>query len=277
MNSSTEGRQPDTSIFADGNGKAALAFLEAYRATGKREYLTIALNSLDYVINNLYNAKMGVRHFAGAADGWLALSDQVLPALAAARAYEVTADARYLDFAVNIGEICHEKFYDPKDYGFYGFWYAETPPGLLKDKKKPQAENAKMSGLLLTLHSLTGRDSYLETARKTIAPFIPAYREYPALSAPVALAAARLVSTTCQFFVVGGKSQPGFGELLTEAYRFEDPDRVVVPLEAERDKDRIKLLGYGHENVPTLYICSASACFSPRNAGREHGECPDAP
>ena len=128
MNSSTEGLQPDTTIFADGNGKAALAFLEAYRVTGKREYLTTALNSLDYVINNLYNEKMGVRHFDGAG-GWLALSDQVLPGLAAARAYEATADAKYLDFAVNIGEICHEKFYDPKDYGFYGFWYAETPPG----------------------------------------------------------------------------------------------------------------------------------------------------
>ena len=124
-----------------------------------------------------------------------------------------------------------------------------------------------MSELLLTLHSLTGRHSYREAAKKTVAPFIPAYRKYPAWSAPVAFAAARLVSTTCQFFLVGRKSEPGFGELLDESYRFEDPDRVVVPLEADRDKDRIKELGYGHENTPMLYVCSDSACFSPIKPG----------
>ncbi len=147
----------------------------------------------------------------------------------------------------------------------------------MKNKKKPQAENAKMSELLLTLHSLTGRDRYLETAKKTVVPFMPAYRKYPAWSAPVALSAARLVSGTCQFFVVGRKSEPGFGELLSESYRFEDPDRVVVPLDADRDKDRIKELGYGHGNTPTLYICSDERVFLSGKAGREHGGCPDAP
>ena len=202
MNSRTEGLSADRTVFADGNGKAALAFLEAYRVTGKREYLATALNSLDYVINNLYNKEagdmtgdvIGIAHFTGAADGMLVLSDQVLPALAAARAYQATADAKYLDFAVKVSLVCDEKFYDPKGFGFYGFWYAETPPGLLKNKKKPQAENAMMSDLLLTLNSLTGSNRYLETAKKTVVPFMPAYRKYPAWSAPVALAAARLVS-----------------------------------------------------------------------------------
>jgi uncharacterized protein YyaL (SSP411 family) len=267
MNSRSEGRSTDRTVFADENGKAALAFLEAYRVTGKREYLSTALNSLDYVINNLYNEKVGVAHFAGETGGMLALSDQVWPSLAAARAYQVTADAKYLDFAVKITKICDKKFYDPKDFGFYGFWYAETPPGLLKNIKKPQAENAKMSELLLTLHYLTGSNEYRETAKKTILPFVPAYRKYPEWSAPVATAAAKLTSSTCQFFVVGRKSEPGFSELLIESYRFEDPDRVVVPLEADRDKDRIKGLGYGHENTPMLYVCSDIACFSPIRPG----------
>ncbi len=52
-----------------------------------------------------------------------------------------------------------------------------------------------MSELLLTLNSLTGSNRYLETAKKTVVPFMPAYRKYPAWSAPVALAAGRLVST----------------------------------------------------------------------------------
>ncbi len=67
--------------------------------------------------------------------------------------------------------------------------------------------------------------------------------------------------------MVGRKSEPGFSELLSESYRFEDPDRVVVPLDADRDKDRIKELGYGHGNTPTLYICSERACFSPVKPG----------
>ncbi len=133
MNSRTEGLPADRTVFADGNGKAALAFLEAYRVTGKREYLATALNSLDYVINNLYNEKagdmIGVAHFAGAAGGMLGLSDQVLPALAAARAYQATADAKYLDFAVKVSSVCDEKFYDPKGFGFYGFWYARDAAG----------------------------------------------------------------------------------------------------------------------------------------------------
>jgi uncharacterized protein YyaL (SSP411 family) len=274
MNSRAEGGLSDTTAFADGNGKAALAFLDAYRVTGKREYLATALNSLDYVIDNLYNKKtgdIGVRHYAGEAGGMLGLSDQVWPALAAARAYQATADAKYLDFAVKADSVCEKKFYDPKGFGFYGFWYDKTPPGLLKFKKKPQAENARMSELLLALHYLTGHDGYKEMARKTLLPFMPAYRKYPAWSSPVALAAARLVTSTCQFFVVGGKSEPGFDELLDESYRFEDPDRVVVPLDTDRDKDRIKGLGYGHQDTPRLYVCSDSACFSPVKPGEGIG------
>jgi uncharacterized protein len=271
MNSRAEGGLSDRTAFADGNGKAALAFLDAYRVTGKREYLATALNSLDYVINNLYNKKTGlmtgVRHYTAESGGWLALSDQVWPALAAARAYQATANARYLDFAVKACSVCEKKFYDPKGFGFYGFWYDKTPPGLLRYKKKPQAENARMSELLLALHYLTGHDGYKEMAQRTLPPFMPAYRRYPAWSAPVALAAARLVTGNCQFFVVGRKSEPGFDELLDESYRFEDPDRVVVPLDADRDKDRIKGLGYGHQDTPMLYVCSDSACFSPVKPG----------
>ncbi len=261
------GIEMDRTIFADANGKAALAFLEAYRATGRKEYLKTALGALDYIINNLYNNKTGILHCKGAEGNMLALSDQVMPGLAAARAYEATADKKYLDFAVNIAGICDRKFYDPKGFGFYGFWYASRPIGLLKDKKKPQDENAGMSELLLALHYLTGRDGYGRQARATLVPFIPAFRKYPVWSAPAALAAAKICSRAYEFFVTGAASDPGFSELLGKSYTFKCPDRVVVPLDMTVDRKRLDHLGYGHNKTPILYVCSETACFPPVRPG----------
>ncbi len=259
--------ETDRTLFADANGKAALAFLEAYRVTGRKEYLKTATGALDYIINNLYIKKTGVLHYRGANGNMLGLSDQVMPGLAAVRAYEATADRKYLDFAVNIAKICDRKFYDQKDFGFYGFWYAYRPVGLLEDKKKPQEENACMSELLMELHYLTGRDGYEKQARNTLIPFIPAFRKYPALSAPAALAAAKICSRTYEFFVTGAESDPGFAELLGKSYTFQCPDRVVVPLDTMTDRKRLDHLGYGHDKTPILYVCSETACFPPVRPG----------
>ncbi len=257
----------DRTLFADVNGEAALAFLEAYRTTGDSKYLKTATGALDYIINNLYNEKTGVLHYKGADGSILALSDQVMPGLAAAQAYEATADKKYLDFAVKVAGICEKKFYDPRGFGYYGFWYASRPIGLLGNKKKPQDENARMCELLLALHYLTGRDGYESRARETLLPFIPAIRKYPAWSAPAALAAARICSRTYEFFVTGRESAPGFSELLRKSYMFKCPDRVVVPLDIMIDRRRLDHLGYETGKTPILYVCSENACFPPVRPG----------
>ncbi len=257
----------DGTLFADANGGAALAFLEAYRATGKKEYLKTALSALDYIMDNLYNKNMGVLHYRGADRNVLALSDQVMPGLAAARAYEATADKKYLDFAVKVAGICDREFYDPKGLGYYGFWYASRPIGLLGNRKKPQDENARMSELLLKLHFLAGRGGYESRARETLLPFIPAIRKYPAWSAPAALAAARICSRTYEFYVTGRESAPGFSELLRKSYKFGCPDRVVVPLDTTIDKDRLDRLGYKPGKTSILYVCSEDVCFPPVRPG----------
>ncbi len=257
----------DRTLFADENAKAALAFLRAYRATGDKKYLKTATGALDYIIDNLYNRKRGVLHYKGAGGDVLALSDQALSGLAAARAYEATANRKYLDFAVKVAGICEKKFYDPKGFGYYGFWYASRPIGLLKDKKKPQDENARMCELLLALHYLTGRDGYESRARETLLPFIPAIRKYPAWSAPAALAAAKICSKVYEFFVTGRESDPGFSKLLAQSYMFKCPDRVVVPLDTTIDRGRLDHLGYETGKTPILYVCSENACFPPVRPG----------
>jgi uncharacterized protein YyaL (SSP411 family) len=255
-------------IYADSNAKAAIGFLAAYRATGDARYLNVALGVVDFIMDRLYKKGEGVSHSPGSAPGVMNLSDQVYTALAASHAYQATGDRKYLELSEDLAAVMDARFRDPEKGGFYGAAYGPKPLGLLGDREKPQIENSKASALMMELYHITGTEAYRQSAKRALAPFTAEYMKYTYWAAPFALAVARVVEPAYEFVVIGKKDNPGTAELIKTSYTFEDPDRVVVPLDPERDKNRLESLGYEYGDKPVLYVCSEKTCFPPVSPGQ---------
>jgi uncharacterized protein YyaL (SSP411 family) len=208
-----------------------------------------------------------VLHSPGAGDGVLYLSDQVYSALAADMAYQATGEERFLKFAVEVAGIMPRKFWDKEKGGFFDAAYETTPAGLLKDLKKPQLENAKAASLMMDLYHITGTDMYRQTAKRTLAPFTTDFLKYSFWAAPFALAVERCIESTYEFIVIGKAGAEGTAELIRKSYTYDDPDRVVVHLDPDRDKKRLSSLGYEYGGKPVLYVCTEKACFPPVKPG----------
>ncbi len=257
----------DRAIYADSNARAALGFLRAYRATGDDKYLKTALGTVDYITHVLYWKDRGVLHSSDSGGKALFLSDNVYAALAAEQAYQATGDRRYLEFAVEVAGLMVRDFWDAEGGGFFDVSYKDGPPGLLGDREKPQTENSKAAILLMDLYHLTGQEVYRKTARRALAPFTAEFARYTFWAAPFALAVERCVEPTYEFMVVGRRGSPDTAGLVKKSYTFADPDRVVVPVDPDRDKARLADLGYEFGGRAMLYVCSDRTCFPPVSPG----------
>ncbi|HLB25403.1 MAG TPA: DUF255 domain-containing protein, partial [Nitrospirota bacterium] len=259
----------DLTLYADANAKAVLGCLAAYRATGDIKYLKTALGAMDFVLNRLYVKGEGVAHSPGAGTAALYLADQVYAALAAGQAYQATGEPAYLDMAMDVAGILAGRFWDTGKGGFYDAAYKGEPEGLLRDREKPQAENSKAAALFMDLYHITGNEPYKQVAGKALAPFAADYVKYTYWAAPFAMGVARVIEPTYEFIVLGPKGSPGTLKLLEMSYRYDDPDRVVVPLDpsTERGKKRLDELGYEYAGGPILYVCSEKTCFPPVSPG----------
>ncbi len=252
----------DHAIYADSNARAAEGYLQAYRATGEERYLNTALGVVDYISSVLYKKGRGVLH-KGASGDVLLLSDHVYAALAAEQAYQATGRAKYLEFAMEAAGLAVKLFWDAEKGGFYDVAYEFDPIGLLSDRKKPQTENARAAVLLMDLYHITGQEVYKQTARHALAPFTQDYAKYSFWAAPFAQAVERCIEPTYEFIVVGKLGDKDTAELLKKSFTFEDPDRVVVLVDPDRDKKRLEDLGYEPGPTPKLYVCSEKNCFPP--------------
>jgi len=256
----------DGSIYADENAHAAMGFLDAYRATGDERRMAVGLRNVEYIIANLYDEGKGVRHSKDFNGGYL-LSDQVYPALAALQAYQATGNHRYLEFAMDVANIMAAKFWDQEKGGFFDGYYPGDSMGLLSSRSKPQSENSNAAVMLMDLYHITGDNIYKATAARTLEPFTADYAKYSFWASEFALAVERCVEPTYQFIVLGSIFEEGTMDLVTRSYTYDDPDRVVVVLDPERDRDRIAKLGYKYPGSPVLYVCSDTACFPPVHPG----------
>jgi uncharacterized protein YyaL (SSP411 family) len=68
---------------------------------------------------------------------------------------------------------------------------------------------------------------------------------------------------------VGEASHPATKSLLRAALKVYVPHRIVQLLNPRCDGERIALLGFPAENMPSLYACLGSLCLAPITASRE--------
>jgi len=256
----------DRTLYIDHNAMTASALLSAYSALGDSKYLDAAIKLLDHLWRRGRRPEFGMFHcndnngrplLAGY------LSDQVRMITALIDAFETTGIKRHLDQALELFKVMDRDLWDGGEGGYWDLPADPDREGILKIRIKPFAENAIAAMALTRLFHLTGRDPYRKQAGDALSYLSTVYRPYRHHAAPFALALERFLHPPHQVVIVGQKGEARWNELIRAAHRIKTPWRVVLPLDREEDKERLRSLGYAASGETTAYLCVGTTCLPP--------------
>lgn len=160
--------QIDRTHYCFVNGICSEALFKAYRVTGNRNLLNIAITALDKTLEKFYIDKKLYRK-----KGIMALlSDYSYLILALVSAYEITAKEDYIEKAKEIMYLAISELWDEKYGGFY-----ESPENIVSIKQKNIYDNSYPSSNslmiinLLKLYAITEEKIFKEYAEKALKAF----------------------------------------------------------------------------------------------------------
>src|SRR5437660_2995662 len=161
--------------FADRDGYAITAVIEAAGTLGDTAAINRAVAALDTLLRHVYAKNLGVRHgVTGQVHGLL--QDQVQIAGACLAAFSATGRPRYLDVARQLAGVLDRDFADPQG-GYFDAAPAPVPAPELADRAKPVLDdllpgaNAWAARVLLQLAAATGDPHYARRADATLEAF----------------------------------------------------------------------------------------------------------
>jgi uncharacterized protein YyaL (SSP411 family) len=159
----------DKYIYTDANALAIMAYLDAAEILEKADFKERALRALDFLRLHCRNPGGGMYHyFDGSArlDG--CVGDQVFMGQALVRAFEKTGEMKYLQEAVELGEMISSRFNNPAggyfDIGGSGF-------GLLRFRLTLIEQNGPAASFFLALGAATGHPRWRDAALWALSAF----------------------------------------------------------------------------------------------------------
>lgn len=262
----------DTALYANWNGMAISAFLEAYKALGVEEYRTLALRALARFLKEGYERGKGFAHVVGSSGvtNPSLLDDQVQMALAMLDAYEVTGDTSFLLVARETMDVVLRDYWD--DPGFLDVPKGtagpalETPYKPIQDAPTP-APNAVAALVLLRLSRIFDMASYKEIAERLLGGFSPALVPHGLQASMLLIALDDFLHEPAHVTIVGPRTDPRTAALHSAALRAYRPDKIIslhpsdgaaaVPLP---EVVRAMVAAPGE---PKAYVCAGTACAQP--------------
>ncbi|HEX4022469.1 MAG TPA: thioredoxin domain-containing protein [Acidobacteriaceae bacterium] len=209
----------DTTIYVNWNGLCISAYLEAARVLGLKETRQFALQSLDRILREAWQADGSLRRVVAFADGKPPanaiagmLDDYAMLGHACVDAWESTAELRYFQHAEAIAEAMVARFYDATGGGFFD---TATPAdgavalGVLSARRKPlqdaptPAGNPVAAALLLRLEACNGRNDWREKAQDTLETFAGVVEHFGLYAGAYGLALQRFLLPPVQVCVIG--------------------------------------------------------------------------
>jgi uncharacterized protein YyaL (SSP411 family) len=252
----------DKRLFVNWNCMMGSAYLLASVVLDDQSLQDFALRTVNLLLDTRFTLKNGVAHYLIGGKSHLSglLTDQVHLIRCLIDSYQLTLNRKFLDSAERVADFLLDKlwsdaggFYDkPKETG--GF-------GALNLLDKPLDENSVAADGLLRLHYLTGKQKYLEAAKKTLEFFVPSIQRYGIMGCVYGLAA-ELYLHRMQVHIVGSRKDYVTRLFLKESLRAYNPLKVVEVIDPDADAQRLKSLGYPVAAVPTAYVCFEGTCNS---------------
>lgn len=169
----------DATIFADRNGLAISALVEASLTLKEKKYLNAAHSAAGFILENMISGKGEAAHaYSGSSVVYEGLlDDQVYFGLALLDLFDAMRNDDHLAAAERIGQVLLEEYEDKESHGFFDRPVGRKGDGLLASRKKPIDDTPTPSGnsgaaiLFDRLFSVTENREYYAVAERTLRAF----------------------------------------------------------------------------------------------------------
>jgi hypothetical protein len=253
----------DETIYANWNAMTASTFLHAHGVLGEASYARTALDTLDFLWTELFDAEKGICHYYDTAPHLPRhLSDQAYTLRAFVDAAQYTGETRYLAHARELADWTLEHLRSP-DGSFYDTPHNPRARGNLKKRDRSILENAVLAEALLRLSQMTWVPDYADIAREALTAFGDTYKAYGHYTAGYARAVDLLLNAPVHVAVIGSYGDPRSHDLLHAALKPYVASRVVQLIDPQRDPDLLTRSGLpAHTDHPTAYIARGRESYA---------------
>lgn len=178
----------DRTVFAEGNAKAAIAYLLAFETLGDPAHLRTGAEVLGFLWREMTDPTDGVfRYRDGRAEGPHLLRDQVWVAIALSKGYDVVGDVSMLEQATTLAEVILRD-YQGVPGGFCDIRAERDALAALTNRQWNLVENAQLALLMDALSEFGADGRYREAQRSALQIFAEDYSRFGALAASYARA-----------------------------------------------------------------------------------------
>lgn len=262
----------DRSLFANWNGMAISAFLEASRVLDDERLLGQALRSLDRILREHSGPDGLLTHRAAAIKDDAFLDDQVQVAYALLDAYEVTGETTWLGRAKELMLRAIDLFWDSGSGGFNDLPRNRPSSGSLKtpfksaqDSPTPAANSVAIL-VLNRLHAFTEEPVFNEYAEKTLRYFLGSVTGYGIFAATYFLALERFLHRPPHVIVFAPEDSPEGKRLHRRALSTYRPGTMVErrnPRLNPRLPNPFPIPDEREIAGPVAYVCASTSCAPP--------------
>jgi hypothetical protein len=246
----------DRAIYVSWSSMMAEAFLDSSAALGRADCSDFALKTLERLWEEGYRQGRGMTHRLGAPDGPPMLEDQVQAASAFLSAYEHTGEARWLDRARTLMQVCSARFADAGG-GFFDT-AAGDGNGFLGERAKPVQDsptpspNGVAALSLLRLHAITEEREFQTRAEGALRAFAGSASELGLYAATYLRALDWLLNGECRVVVAIATTTPP--DLAAQALATYRPRKAVVLARESPVRGT---------PPPVAVVCAGGACAAP--------------
>ncbi len=271
----------DDKIITAWNGLMIIALCKGNQILGKKSYAEAARKAADFLLEKMFVDGELFRIFSrGKVQQHGYLTDYALLSSALIELYATTFEIRYLLSAIEINDLCIEKFWDQKSQSFY---FTPHDQKNLLFRTRNEFDNVIPAGNSVAVHNLfrlyqfTGKKEYQDIAYKAILAVGDQVNRSPA-GFPFLLSVSDAVwANPKEIIISGDRKNSLFGEFVSSINKHYFPNKIVGWADNELKKTapeaaRWLIFQGKFQDTVEVYICENYSCHSPVKSVEELGE-----
>ena len=261
----------DEKIITSWNGLMMVSFVEAAMVLQRPDYLTIAIDNANFMLQHLCEEKIIFRtHKDGNSKLYGYLDDYANFVNGLITLYQATGDRKWLNHAVRYNDEMIQQFWKADQSAFFltGKKHEKLVTSVrdIYDNATPAGSSVAIFNLL-KLAVLTGKSEYRNKAEISLEKMSVPLSQYPSGFGYLLEAADFYLGPIKEIALVGNINQVETQKLLKVIYRSFLPNKVIAILEPDHmQKNQDLPLLKGKKLIkgkPAVYICQDYFCKAP--------------
>ncbi|MBL8750602.1 MAG: thioredoxin domain-containing protein [Planctomycetes bacterium] len=250
-----ERQQPsiDRTVYCGANALAVSSLLKAAAVLGHPEWRDTAMETLRFLLENLYDGQDVFHYWDGTYHLPGMLADQALLIRALIDASQNTGDADLLLPAEAIAERVIARHKAPNG-GFFDILHDPGNKGSMRRRNRSILDNATLAESLVRLSYLSRRPEFYDEAVAALESFAQDYKEYGYYVAGYGRAIDLIFYEPLFLTIVGNRDEAASVELRRTALSTYVPSRIVQMLDPRHDPVLLGRSGFTVEATPVVHL-----------------------